>query len=148
VTSTWSPISVEGQACREQQAAHDALLVDAPEVSELGDHFPGLVDDDDLVLLIGADPQVVIVVNRDPVRCIDAGDEDRRLAGGVVRVHRNLDDLMKRGVGDEHDRAGVVEFDTVRTEGRRETRSGSCPRSRPRNTRNCRRKSTRSMPGS
>ena len=46
--------------------------------------FPVGVNDDDLVLLIGANPQVVVAVDRDAVRGVDAGDEDRRRAAGVA----------------------------------------------------------------
>ena len=99
------------------------LLVDAAEIAELGDHLAGLVDDVDFVLLIGADPDVALAVDRDAVGRIDAGDQDRGLARGAVGVHRNLDDLVKRGVGDVQDGVVVVELDAVGAERRGEPRA-------------------------
>ena len=98
---------------REQQPAHNTFRIDTLEVVELSNHLPGLVYNDDLVLLIGADPDIIVGVNHDPVRGVDAGDEDGRRAGGAIGIHRELDDLMIRGVGDEHDGALVVELDAV-----------------------------------
>jgi len=101
-------VLAKGQARREQKPAHDAVLIDAAEVAEL--------DDDDLGLLVGANPDVVAAIDPDPVRRVDAGDEDRCLPGGAIAVHRNLNDLMKRGVGHEQDRAVAIELDAVRPE--------------------------------
>ena len=106
------------------------MPVDAVEIAELGDHLAGLVDDDDLVFLIGANPNVVVAVDHDPVRGVDAGAENRRRSGAAVVIHRDLNDLMKGGVGDEQDRALIIELDAVGAERRRQT--GSRPEQRTR----------------
>src|SRR6266849_7523302 len=67
-------VQAEGQARREQEAAHQAAFADAVEIAKLRDHLAGLVEHDDVVFLIGADPEIVVVVDRNPVRRVDAGD--------------------------------------------------------------------------
>ena len=39
-------VVAEGEARRKQEAARDAIRVDAPEIAELGNHFPGRINDD------------------------------------------------------------------------------------------------------
>jgi hypothetical protein len=70
-------------------------------------------------------------IDYDPAWGVDAGDEDRCRAGGAIGVHRDLDDLIKRGVGDEQGRTGVVERHTVGPKGRRETGAGAQQRIKP-----------------
>jgi hypothetical protein len=86
----------------------NTLRADAPEVSELG-----------------ANPNVVIAAHHNPVRGVDAGDEDRRRASATVVVYRNLDNMMKRGVGNEEVFSVVAELDAVYPERRGETGSGA-----------------------
>src|ERR1700730_17138503 len=88
-------------SCRKQKPARNAVLINPPEIAKLGDHLADLVDDDDLVLLIGADPDIVVPVDHDAVRGVDPGDEDRWRTGGKhspTRRNRDLDYLMKRRV--------------------------------------------------
>src|SRR5579871_1284671 len=70
-------VLAESRARRKQKAPGDAVAVDAVEVAELGDHlrhdlaadrvFRLRIDDDDLVFLIGADPDVAVLVDGDAV---------------------------------------------------------------------------------
>src|SRR5580704_3761421 len=121
-------VVAESQTCREHKSLRDAIVVDAVEIAELGDHLcvwlRVWVDDYDLVFLIGANPDVAFTVDHNPVRGVDTGDEDRRRSGGAVGIHRNLDDLMESGVGHVQRLVVVAELDAVRAERRRKTRSG------------------------
>src|SRR4051794_3496576 len=56
------PVALPDQARREQQPDGRAVPIDAVEVTELGDDLAGLVDDHDLVGLVGRDPDVVVLV--------------------------------------------------------------------------------------
>src|ERR1700676_5221063 len=53
-------VVAESQTCREHKSLRDAIVVDAVEIAELGDHLcvwlRVWVDDNDLVFLIGANP--------------------------------------------------------------------------------------------
>ena len=118
-------VAVEYQAIRPEKTDGRTVLVDPAEVAELGDH-PALLrlEHHDLVGLIARDPEVVVLVDDDPVRsAAGAVDEDLGRAGLERRAaHRDLHDRVVRGVGDEQRRLLVVERQTVRADGRRRPR--------------------------
>src|ERR1043166_2539994 len=70
------PIRAKRGACWEEQAMRHAILVHAGEIAELGDRLAGLVDDDDLVRLVGRGPDIVMRVDDDAIGAVDAVDED------------------------------------------------------------------------
>ena len=82
----------------------------AVEVAQLRDDLADLVDYDDLVFLVGADPNIVLVVDHDSIRRIYADNEDRGCSGTTVRVHGYLDNLMKRRIRHEQGRALFIEL--------------------------------------
>ena len=60
-------VVAEGQARREKQTAYDAIIIYSIKIAKLRDHLAGLVDNDDVVFLIGADPEIVLAIDCNPV---------------------------------------------------------------------------------
>src|SRR5712691_3812078 len=109
-------LAAEHEARREEEAARLPALADAVEVAQLRDRLARLVDDHDLVRLIRAHPDVVLLVDREPVGPIDAVGE---LDGGLDAAGgRDLEDGVVTGVRDEHRAPVLVEGDAVRAERR------------------------------
>ena len=100
-----------------------AILIDAVEITQLRDNCAGLIDDNDLIFLIGADPDVVLAVDRDPIRRVDAGNEDRGSSRTAIVVHGNLDDLMRCRICYKQYRVLTIELDTIRSKRRRQAAS-------------------------
>src|SRR4029077_7628737 len=109
-------VTVEYEAVRPEKADRRAVLVDASEVAELGDHptFRRL-EHHDLVRLIAHDPEIVVLVNDNAIGSAPrAVDENLGRAGLKWRAaHRDFNDRVLRGVGNEHRRLLVVERDAI-----------------------------------
>src|SRR6185437_3780395 len=84
-----APVRTEGRARREEQALRHAIPVDAVEIAELGERLAGGINDDDLVALIGADPDIALAVDSDAIGAVDAVGQHGRRAGGTVRIDRH-----------------------------------------------------------
>ena len=78
-------VGTEHRTGREEQTADRAVLTDAVEIAALGNDFRKRVaeridrvrvDDVDLVLLIGDDPEITAAVDGDAVRRIDPGGQN------------------------------------------------------------------------
>src|SRR2546423_8107827 len=93
-------IAGEDEARWEEEAVGLGVPLEAVEVAELGDDLPGVVDDDDLVALVGAHPEVVLLVDDEAVRSVDAVGEDGGETAGRSAVD-DLNDGVVAGVGDE-----------------------------------------------
>jgi len=103
---------------RKQQALDRAVTGNAVEIA-LFRHDPATrIDDNDLVTLIGRDPQVVVRVHREPIGAIEAGRERHTRTGAAICLHGNLHDRVVSGVQGEQGRSPVVELDPVRAERR------------------------------
>lgn len=68
-------VSAECWAGREKQSLRRAGASEAFEIAQPGKQFAGWADDVDFVVLIGGHPEVVMCVNGNSVRAIDAVDE-------------------------------------------------------------------------
>src|ERR1051325_8843440 len=110
-------VAAETGARRKQQTFRSAAVDQAVEIAELGEHFPVFVDHDDLVRLVRANPEVVLIVEDQPVGAVDAVGEDRRSAGSAAG-HRDLHDGVIPGVGDEQGVLRLVEAEAVGAERR------------------------------
>src|SRR5438067_13338250 len=65
-------IAGEDEAGGEEEPVGFRVSLEPVEVAELADHLSGGVDDDDLVALVGADPDVVRFVDDEAVGAVDA----------------------------------------------------------------------------
>ena len=110
-------VAAEIGSCRKKQALGRAIIDEFVEIAKLSDNLAGLVDDDDLVRLVGRHPQIVVTVDHEPVRAVDAVDEDGWRAVRAA-AHRNLHDRVVAGVGDEQDGLRLVEAQAVGAERR------------------------------
>ena len=111
-------VRAELDARRKQQALDRAVTGNAVEIA-LFRHDPATrIDDNDLVTLIGRDPEVIVRVDREPVRAIEAGRERHTRTGAAICLHGNLHDRVVGGVQGEQGRSPVVELDPVRAERR------------------------------
>src|SRR4029077_6803661 len=71
----------------------------------------------------GADPEIVLAIDCNPIGSIDSGDKNRSRPRRAICVHWNLDELMGCGVRNEQNIAGIVKLNAICAEGRRETRA-------------------------
>lgn len=120
-------VFAEVGARRKYQSVRHAGFIETVEIAELGDRLAGRINDDDLIGLVGRDPDIVVRIEHEAVGAVDAVDEHRgrsRAAGG----HRNLDDRVVAGIGDEQRVTGLVEAESVGAERRHAAvvSSGSC----------------------
>src|SRR5207245_11190961 len=107
-------------ARREQQPVRRPVAVDTAELAELGDNPAVLVQSDDLVGLVGADPQQATpLVEDDAVGAVEALGEDSDLS----RPHVERKHPVVAGIGDEKHGLARVERESVGAE-RRETGRG------------------------
>src|SRR6266568_6442389 len=126
-------VAAERWTRREKQSVGQAMIVNAFEVPQLCNELPAGTDHHDLIALIGSHPEVVMAVDGDAVGPVDAVDEHAR----GPRISVGNWDLYYRiisRIGREHEVAGVIELNPVRSE-RRNARSGkqgiadpNCPR--------------------
>src|SRR5215470_2804849 len=93
------------------------MIVNTFEVAELGNEFSSGTHHHDLITLIRCYPEIVVVINGDAIRAVDAVDEYARLARISV-AHRNLHDRVIPGIGNEHDVACMIELNSVGSEWR------------------------------
>ena len=110
-------VAAESGTRRKKQALGRAVIDESVEIAKLSDDLAGLVDDDDLVRLVGRHPEIVVTVEHKPVRTVDAVDEDGRRAGRAA-AHWNLHDRVVTGVSDEQDVLSLVEAEAIRAERR------------------------------
>src|SRR5262249_41090639 len=94
------PVAAESGTRRKEQALWCAVIDESFEIAKLSDDLAGLVADDDLVRVVGRPPQIVVTVDNEPVRAVDAVDEDGRCARRAA-AHRNLHDRVVARIGDE-----------------------------------------------
>src|SRR5882762_3148168 len=110
------PVATAHQARREQQADGRAVA-HAGEIAQLGDDLAGLVNHHDLIRLIRADPDVVVLVEKQAVGAVDAvGEHDGFL--GDVSDHGNAHDAVVTGIGDKQRAFIAVEVQSIRPERR------------------------------
>src|SRR5215510_8093057 len=108
-------VPAEYKARRKEQAARRAVPGDAIEVAKLGDGLAGRVDDDDLVRLVRRHPDVVVLVDGEPISTVDAVHEDYRRPGASA-AHRNPDDLIVAGIRNKQSSSSLVELETIGAE--------------------------------
>src|SRR5581483_3572771 len=94
-----NPIAATHEARREEKADRTATAY-AVEVAELRDGLARLVGDDDLVGLVRTDPDVVVLIDHQAVRAIDAVREHAGGAGDAPGVG-DANHRVVSGVGDE-----------------------------------------------
>src|SRR5271154_2893512 len=88
-------------------------MSDTAEVAQLGDGLSGGVDYDNLIALIGRDPEIVVVVDEQAIGPVDAVGKYRRRAGRCSR-DGNLYDGVVASIRDEHCVLVLVESEPVR----------------------------------
>jgi len=94
-----NPIAAAHEACREEKADRGAVAY-AVEVPELRNGFTSLVGDDDLVCLVRAHPDVIVFVDHQAVRAVNAVGEDARFAGDAPGIG-DANHGVVSGIGDE-----------------------------------------------
>src|SRR5262249_1256793 len=112
------PVEAESGTRWEQQPLRYAVFIDAIEVAQLGKNLSGGIDNDDLVLLVGRDPDVILTIDPYTIGAVDAVDQYLGLTGdGIVGLpvgNRDLYDLVIGGVCNQHCRSIDVELDPIR----------------------------------
>src|SRR6201993_283414 len=109
-------VTAKYQAVRPEKTYRRAIFIDAAEVAQFGDDSALLrLEHHNLVGLIAGDPEIVVLVDNDPVwSSAGAVNENLGLTSLERRAaHRNFDDRVLRGVGNEHRRLLVIERDAI-----------------------------------